>query len=155
MTEHLSNYDMMYHRMNNRTKFTTLFFNEFNLNYIYIQITFQLSNLFQSNVIVPINNEFFIMLENYIKDCPNYLNAENMLFKINCDIISQQIKDKYNGLREKKLFQKWFIEEDRPLTIAPPMLSNGRHRESKQSNYHLTDPRKKNYLDFLSQTNIG
>ena len=57
----------------------------------------------------------------------------------------------------EKLFNKWFIQQDRQLVLPPPMSSQGRHRDTRASftEYQMKDPKSRYFQDYLLKTNLS
>lgn len=156
----LQYYDQMYHEknLNPRTPLTTAFFSVKNLQMLNWKISEELSRLFQTNVLIPDNDEYFIYLEDLVKmQISNFDKIDDGLNLLNLQVIEHEVKDKYNGIRQKQLFNKWFIEKDRPLVLARPMLTQGRHRDTRASftEYQINDPKSRYFQDFISKTNLN
>ena len=154
----LDYYDSMYHdrNLNQRTSLSSAFFSLSNLQTLTMKMSQELSRRFHVNVIFPNDDEYYAYLENLVKTKPHMLNVQEELMLLNVEVLQDQVKEKSLGLRQKQLFNKWFIQQNRPFVIEPPMSSQGRHQDISPSyvGYHYDDPKRKFFADWLAKQHL-
>jgi hypothetical protein len=151
----LSSYDYIYHNQNKnpRTRITTVFLSENNLNWLNDQIGIETGQMLNRNVHVLPNNQFFEYLETTLRGVANLPNVYQSVDRLNRKILDHEVQVQYRSLRRRELFFKWFFFKDRPRVLSRAVLTNGRYRTDKFSNgnYALANPKKQQWENFKKQ----
>jgi hypothetical protein len=154
----LAHYDYMYHIQdsNVRTPLTSAFFSEQNLQLLVAEIARRTGALLNRNVIVMPNGDFFWYLEQTVRDVANFADVDCALNALNEKVCAHETQVQYLSLRRRELFFKWFIFNDRPRVIAPPMDTHGRRRVERLSTapIQLLDPKGRYFADWLNKQHI-
>lgn len=151
----IDQYDFLFHEQdrNVRTPVTTAFFSFENLRYVLHAIGLETGRRLNRCVQVLANNEFFIYLEQLLRGAVNLVDVALAVRLLNQQVIAHEVEEQYRSLRRRELFFKWYIFKDRPLTIEPPLLTHGRHREEPLSStaYTTEGPQSRYWDSFRAQ----
>ena len=148
----IGSWDAMYHKNHVRTQVTTAFLNFTNLEYLIRAIqdktAIELNTV--KKVLVETNSLLFDYVSSVLEGYSNYADVVTAVRDLNTVIIKKQSHEYVLELRQRGLYQKWFIYKDRPLVMPRPENTFGRKRLQGLSNgnYALRDPRSNQFEDF-------
>ena len=150
----LEHYDQVYHIMSRHpsSSLTRAFFSYHNLHALNEQIGVETSARIGFRVKVIPNDEFYGYLEQTAKDAPVTGDPEGDLQRINSVVLEHEVGVQFRSLQRRALFYKWYINKERPLVLAPPVDTHGRHyTEGSAGIYGITDPAGKEFVRFRAQ----
>jgi len=140
-----------YMRQGNRhSALALLFFSEENQRKIWNAVEQNVSQLSEMPVQIYVDQESFQDMEETADTAMNQLPESGILDRMNIKTIQQQTEKYFSRIRRTRLYHKWFIKGDRPRTMEPPLLTNGRQRITRPSgeSYNLLHPDSNRWLDF-------
>lgn len=137
-----------------KTPLFTTFFSPENVNYIKDQIEKALYILTQEKVIIPINNEFIQTMIDIAQWNVGLAYAPLSTPLLNRAVIDHETQVQYSSLIRRKLYNKWFLQNDRMRTM--PYGEYSRHTKGEvtisESDYNLSHPYRRWRPCYLKST---
>ena len=153
----LSEWDGAFHYYSQytRTPVTTAFYSEANLRHLCGMIETGLEAMLNRKVLLMPTRDMYGDTEALLIATYDYEDVPVAVSRLNAQVYKTQIDTNYTGLRQRELFYKWFVFKDRPRTIEPPKLTNGRHRwgglGGAMNSYSLGNPKARWMGQFEAQ----
>lgn len=137
-----------------KTPLFTTFFSPENVRYIKDQIQKALFILTQEQVVIPINNEFIQTMIDIAQWNVGLAYAPMSTPLLNRAVIDHETQVQYSSLIRKKLYNKYFLQNDRMRTMPYGEYTRSTKGEVtiSDSDYHLSHPFSKWRQCYLKAT---